>query len=256
MFAINIAIWSLSCIICNNNILQKGAFTIKESDLYQPIKQLLTSQGFTVKGEVKKCDIAAIREDELWIVEIKRHLSMKLLYQAMSRLAITPFVYIAIPRPKRLDAGFRSAKKVLKKLELGLITVAMDSSTPYAEIALFPNMCHKKTTKKAAAIRKEIEGRTDDTPGGSTGVTITSAYRERAIKIACILFKLKEDESMSTKELKEIHGCEPDTTSILYNNYYGWFINISRGRYALSKTGKKFLCENADNRIVAYYIQS
>ena len=231
--------------------------TIKESDLYNPIKQLLKNEGFTtIKGEVKGCDIAALRQvgsyEELHIIEMKLNLTMRLLYQAMSRLSITPFVYIAIPRPKRIDKNFRYAQKILKKLELGLITVAMDSDLPYAQIAFYPAASQNKNTKKAQAIRKEALGRTEDTPGGSTGITITSAYRERCIKIACIIAL---NGNQSPKELI-IHGCAADTANILQKNHYGWFLRVSRGIYCLSQEGQKFLLENTKNPIVAFFMQS
>lgn len=45
---------------------------IKESDLYQPIKEYLDSLGYDTKGEVKDCDITAIKDDELIVVELKK----------------------------------------------------------------------------------------------------------------------------------------------------------------------------------------
>lgn len=229
----------------------RGVIDIKETDLYEPIKTLLEKQGFLVKGEVKNCDIAALFGDELWVVEMKRSLSMGLLYQAMSRLSITPHVFVAIPRPKRSDKDFLIAQRILKKLELGLITVALDSPVKFAEIILFPAETKKrKPSKKSAAIRNEIEKRIGDTPGGSRGLTITSAYRERCIKIACLL---EHNKDLSPKELVQKYGCEKDSGLILQKNYYGWYYRVTRGRYALSDTGRKFLSENANNPAVIYY---
>ena len=229
----------------------KEVFSIKESELYEPIKLLLEAKGFTVRGEVKGCDIAVLADDELWIIELKRHLSIKLLYQAMSRLSITPFVFVAVPRPKRLDGDFKLAKKLLKKLELGLIIVAADSPKPYAEIALYPEKFQKgKATQKSAAIRKEAASRKQDTPGGSTGITITSAYRERCIKIACIL---KQTDPLSPIELIRQYNCEKDAGSILQKNYYGWFTRIARGRYTISPLGLQFLKEDSDNLLIREY---
>ena len=226
-------------------------FTIKESDLYKPLKLLLESKGFMVKGEVKGCDIAALTDSELWIIELKRHLSVKLLYQAMSRLSITPFVFVAIPRPRRLDGDFKLAKKLLKKLELGLIIVAMDSPKPYAEIVLHPEQSKKaKKNKKSTAIRKEAEGRKQDTPGGSTGITITSAYRERCIKIACIL---KKTNPLSPVELIRNYDCAKDAGNILRKNYYGWFMKIARGKYSISPLGVQFIKENLNNPLIREY---
>ena len=187
---------------------------MKEIDMYEPIKYLLESKNFVVKGEVKDCDIAAKCGDVLWIVEMKLNLSVKLLYQAMSRLSLTPCVFVAIPRPKRVDNNFKSAQKVIKKLELGLIVVALDSKAPFAEIVLEPGKPHK-TYKKSAAIHKEIENRIGDTPGGSNKVKITTAYRERCIIMVCTLNK--QEAPSKLEELKKEFG--QDAGTILQKNY-------------------------------------
>jgi len=219
---------------------------MKEADLYQPTKELLENLDFTVKGEVKTCDIAAIRNDELWIIELKRHMSIDLVYQAMERQTISPFVFVGIPRPK---VGDRRAFKLLKKLDIGLITVALDSPVVRAEIASFP-IGSGRYGKRAEIIRKEVRGRIGDTPGGSTGIPITTAYKERCIKIACLLGQVND---LSAKELKQ-YGCENDTSSILRRNQYNWYEKIKRGRYALSEVGQNFLDDNKHSQVITYYI--
>jgi hypothetical protein len=43
-----------------------------ETDLYIPVKRHLEAQGYTVKSEIKGCDVVAVRGDELpVIVELK-----------------------------------------------------------------------------------------------------------------------------------------------------------------------------------------
>jgi len=226
---------------------------IKETELYEPIKKLLESHNLTVKGEVKNCDIAALLDDELWIVEMKLSLSMTLLCQAVRRLSLSPYVFVAVPRPKRSNnKNFKTAQAILKNLGLGLITVALDSPTKFAEIIFYPqadSIKTRKNPKKSAALRKEIEGRTGDTPGGSTRRTIMTAYRERCIKIACFL---AQHEVLSPKQLKQM-GCEEDAGNILRSNNYGWFSKISLGKYSLSAAGRLYLAENSENVIVAEY---
>jgi len=223
---------------------------MKETDMYEPIKVMLESQGFVVKGEVKNCDIAAVYADELWVVEMKLSLSMTLLYQAMERLSITPYVFLAVPRPQRNDKEFRIAQRILRKLELGLITVALDSPAKFAEIILFPGG-NKKMTKRQSAkstvIRNEIANRIGDTPGGSTRTKITTAYREQCIKIACYL---QQNGDMSPRELVKNFGCRKDTAQILRKNFYGWYYRVSRGLYAISDAGRLFLKENAAHPVI------
>jgi len=223
--------------------------TFKETDLYAPVKEMLCSLNFTVKGEVKGCDIAAINDDEeLWIVELKRHLSVDLLYQAMSRQSITPNVFVAVPRPQKGDG---KASKLLKKLELGLIYVTIDSPIVRAEVVLFPNHSKpSKLSKKAKSIKKEIAGRRGDTPGGSNRMPITTAYRERCIKVACFL---TQAETMSLKELRNF-GCD-DAGNIIRSGHYGWFVRVRRGRYTLSEIGKKYLEDGAETDVISHYME-
>ena len=75
-----------------------------EVDMYQPVKVLLTDQGYTVYGEVKHCDVVALKGDELLIVELKQSLNMDLLLQAAKRLRLTSQVYVAILKPKLSSA--------------------------------------------------------------------------------------------------------------------------------------------------------
>ena len=68
-----------------------------ESDLYQPVKDYLEKHGYTVRGEVKHCDMVAIKGDELIVVELKTGANMTLLVQATERQSISDSVYVAIP---------------------------------------------------------------------------------------------------------------------------------------------------------------
>ena len=218
--------------------------------MYGPIKKLLESVGFTVKGEVKGCDIAAMRGDELWLVEMKLSMTITLLYQAMSRQSISPCVFAAIPRPKKFDKKFMNAQRILKKLELGLIIVALDSEIPFAEIILHPGKPHK-AYKRSASVRSEIENRVGDTPGGSTKVPITTVYREQCIKVACMADR--HGGEFSPKILREEYNCGKNTGMILHRNFYGWFKKVKKGLYILSDEGRDFLNNSADNPVVREY---
>ena len=72
----------------------------RESDLYAPVKALLTGQGYEVKGEVGAADLVAMRGAEPpVIVELKLKISLALFHQAVARLAVSDAVYIAVPKP-------------------------------------------------------------------------------------------------------------------------------------------------------------
>lgn len=223
----------------------------KESDMYAPIRDMLESQGFTVRGEVKGCDIAAVKDETLWIVEMKLTANLTLLYQAQDRKAATDWVFIAIPRPRISRGGnFAKLKKLLKALKIGLITVALDSPAKHAEIIFLPEGKQIKDTKKANQLKKEIKGRTIDSIGGTAKKTINTAYRERCIRIACIL---ESAGPLRATDLVKTYGCESDAHSILRSNFQGWYIKVSRGLFNISPLGREFLEKNADSVLVAHY---
>ena len=223
---------------------------LKESSMYEPIRQLLNGLGFIVRGEVNNCDIAAIKAEELWIVEMKLSANLTLLYQAMERKAVTEHVFIAINRPKNnRNKNFAALKKILSKLELGLILVSLDSPMPHAEIIIQPSGSKKAKTKKTDYIRNEILGRSSDSIGGTAKTKISTAYREKCIEIACLLEAYGE---MNSRDLHKL-GCEKDTASVLRNNYYGWFAKFDNRRYILSEAGNEYLHTNADTPLVAFY---
>ena len=224
--------------------------TYKETDLYEPIRSLLTEQGFTVRGEVKGCDIAAVKDDMLWVVEMKLSMNLTLIFQAMERQTATDWVFVAIPRPKSAKgSNFKQLQRLLKKLQIGLITVALDSPARLAEVVLFPTGRADKTTKKSATLRREVAGRTADTTGGSKG-TVNTAFRERSVRIACLL---EAHGPLSAKELTNTYGCEKDAYSIIRSNYYNWFNKAGPGLYELSNAGRSYLQENEAEKLIVFY---
>ena len=70
-----------------------------ESDLYGPVRSYLEGLGYDVKGEVKDCDVAAVRDGELIVVELKRGFTLELVFQAMDRQRVADGVYVAVPLP-------------------------------------------------------------------------------------------------------------------------------------------------------------
>ena len=82
-----------------------------ESDLYAPIKALLEGQGYSVKGEVKGCDVVAVRGQEPpVIVELKRAFGISLVLQGVARLTITDNVYLAVGA---FPNNIRSVRKLI-----------------------------------------------------------------------------------------------------------------------------------------------
>lgn len=214
-----------------------------EVDLYKPIKKYFLCEDYQVFGEVNDCDIAAIKDDEIVIIELKLTLSVDLLIQAAKRQRLTDQVYIAIPRPKgRLNSKqWRDKCHLVKRLELGLILVSFQGNRANAEILFHPTPFNRSQSKgqnkrKRQALMKEMEGRSADyNVGGSNRTKIMTAYKENCIQIACYL---EHFGSLSPKDLKE-KGTGSKTSSILTKNYYGWFERVKRGVYVISEKGKE-----------------
>ena len=82
-----------------------------ERDLYPPVKALLESLGFTVRGEVNGCDVVAVRGDDLVIVELKRAVNLELLLQAVDRLRLTDAVYLAVEAPRRAHVAAAAGRR-------------------------------------------------------------------------------------------------------------------------------------------------
>ena len=224
----------------------------KETDLYAPIRAFLEEEGYQVQAEVKNCDIAAVKDGQLVIVELKKAFNLKLVYQGMERQSLTEHVFVAIPRPKKgqREKAWKDMLKLLKRLELGLLTVALDSPLQTVDVVLEPSdSLAWKNRKKREKVQAELENRqVDANVGGMTRRKIMTAFREKSIRVACLLEK---EGQLSLAEFRE-RGME-DCVGLLSKNYDKWFRRVEKGVYALSEKGKEAL-ENEDfAKVVAFY---
>lgn len=224
----------------------------KETDLYAPIRAFLEEEGYQVQAEVKHCDIAAVKQGQLVVVELKKAFNLKLVYQALERQSLTEQVYVAIPRPKKgqREKPWRDMLRLLKRLELGLMTVALDSPLQTVDVVLEPSdSLAWKNRKKREQVQTEMENRQMDVNvGGMTRRKIITAFREKSIRLACIL---EREGQISTAVLRE-RGME-DYVGILSRNFDKWFRRVEKGVYALSEKGREAL-ENEDYaKTVAFY---
>ena len=161
---------------------------------------------------------------------------MQLLVQATDRQKISDSVYVAVPSPKaRRSSHWRGIKRVLRRLELGLITVALDSPFKTVQVEFDPlPYQRRKTAARRRAVIQEVADRSGDyNVAGSNRRKLMTAYKENAILVACCL---SQRGPMSPAELRTC-GTGAKTTSILSNNFYGWFQRVARGVYQLTDKG-------------------
>ena len=223
---------------------------IYETDLYKPVQKYFIKEGYEVYGEVKDCDVTAVRDEEIIIIELKRSFNLALLMQAVQRQKVAELVYIAVPRPSfsMYSKKWKNICHIIKRLELGLIIVLLLGDKSEVEVVFHPSTfdrvkSRQRNKKKKCGIISEIEGRSGDfNIGGCTRKKIITAYKENSIYIACCFEKFG---SLSPKKLREI-GTGDKTLSILDKNYYGWFQKCSRGIYTISEMGREELKKNND----------
>ena len=219
---------------------------MRETDLYEPIRDHLTALGYTVQGEVNRCDIVARKDDDLIVIELKRRFSTKLLVQAIDRQRITDSVYVALPGPykARRHSRWQDVRRLLRRLELGLIVVSLEKEPPHVEIVFHPlPYRQRKQRRRKRAVIREITGRSGDyNLGGSNRRKTITAYRENAIHIACCLDRLGPSTPRQLRAL----GTGPKTTRILSSNFYGWFRRVDRGIYELLPVGRAECAAHAE----------
>lgn len=219
------------------------AFDMKESDLFGPVKQFFTDDGYCGDGEVAGIDLYLERDGMSTAVELKKTLDFKAIQQAALDQRVCDFVYIGIFRPKDLYSKSGKDKLyLLKRLGIGLICVSARSgrvevvSEPLvSELSAFQNR-HKD---KAASVRNEFKNRkARNNTGGVNRTGLLTAYKEQSLLLLYALERL--GGTGSGKQLRELTGIEK-SRPILYNNYNGWFEHVSKGLYGVSEKGRAAL---------------
>ena len=219
-----------------------------EKDLFQPIKSYFEGYGYTCDGEVEDIDLYMEKGGESVAVELKQTLDFKAVQQAALRQKLTDYVYIGIFKPKDLyRSSFQDKLYLLKRLGIGLIVVSKRSKS--VEIVSEPivselSVFQSRNRKKKQALSEEFQKRkSKNNVGGVHGTKLITSYREEALLVLDALLELSGEAS--TREIRRLCGIEK-TTSILYNNHYGWFAKLDRGRYKVSESGLKAVEEFED----------
>ena len=209
-----------------------------ETSLYPPVKSFLEGLGFSVKGEIRGCDMVATRDDDpdaLVIVELKLAFNLDLVLQAVERMAACDEVWIAVQASKRGRGRERDrrALKLCRLLGVGLISV---SSRGLIEVLVAPEPWKPRPDKKRRSRLMEEHRRRqgDPTQGGSTRRPIMTAYRQQALQCAAALDR-------APARPRDLKTDMPDAAKILQRNVYGWFERVDRGVYGLTDAGRAAL---------------
>ena len=151
---------------------------LKETDLYEPVKEWLESQGYEVFPEVqldsygRRADIVALRKPCVCIVELKTAITFKLIEQAEMWKGYANYIYVAVPQG-RMNYG----ATILKQKGIGILTVS--SGWPGLRVHAKWSWARFQRAQRSKADRwfdvcceEHKQG-----VGGSTGASIITPYR-------------------------------------------------------------------------------
>jgi hypothetical protein len=215
------------------------AKTMRETDLYPPVKGFLEKQGYEVKAEVGGCDVMALRADEPpVIIELKTGFTLPLVYQAIDRQSVTDSVYLAIPLPNKGIS--KSEISLCRRLGLGLLAVREGWVEAYLDPAPY---VPRKQKPRGNRLLKEFRDRVGDAnSGGSSRRPLMTAYRQDALRCAHFLNQRGRARICDVVEATRVARA----ASIFRSNVYGWFDKIERGTYAASPKGREALVVYSD----------
>ncbi|MFN3132253.1 DUF2161 domain-containing phosphodiesterase [Roseibium sp.] len=218
---------------------------ILETELYEPVKAFLEKQGYEVKAEVGSADIVACRgNDDPVIVELKTGFTLSLFHQGIDRQGVTDSVYIAVARGsgRRFQAALKSNLKLARRLGLGLITVRLTDQLVEVHADPAPFTPRKMKSRQDRLLREFARRVGDPNTGGSTRVTLVTAYRQDAMRCAQYL---SENGPSRGAEVAKATGVDR-ATRMMADDHYGWFERVERGIYGLTPKGEKAM----ENKII------
>lgn len=212
------------------------AATVRETDLYAPVKALLEGQGYAVKGEVGAADVVALREgEEPVVVELKTGFALSLFHQAIDRQGVTEAVYVAVPRGagRGFQRALKNNLKLCRRLGLGLITVRLADG--FAEVHCDPGPFRpRRSAAKRGRLLREFARRVGDpNNGGATRRGLVTAYRQDALRCLAVL------EARGPTKAAEVATAAgvAHARRLMADDHYGWFERERIGVYRLSPRG-------------------
>ena len=210
-----------------------------ETALYPTVKRFLEAAGFQVKGEIRGCDIVAVRSAEfepqwLAVVEMKLGFNLDLLLQAVDRMRIADEIWLAVPATRRGRDRDPRVHRLCRLIGLGLM--AVNPAGDRVEILAEPGPYRPRPDqrRRARLLSEHVRRRGDPAVGGSTRQPVMTAYRQQALACAEVL-------RMGPGRPRDLRAVAPDAGRILLRNVYGWFERTAPGTYRLTSLGEAAL---------------
>lgn len=216
--------------------------SVRETDLYAPIKAHLEAAGYEVKAEVGPADVMGVAGDDVVVVELKAGFSLKLLQQAVARQKITDTVYVAVPRWQG-RAGWQAFKgnvELCRRLCVGVLSVRLADGV--VEVHADPKPFQpRKSRVRRARLLGEFSRRAGDPNTGGSGGKVVTAYRQDAEKLAAYLGEHGASKGAAVAKATGVARA----TEMMRTNHYGWFERVAVGVYGLTPAG---LAETAGSK--------
>ena len=237
----------------------------READLYEPVKRFLEALGYEVKGEVRGCDVVAVRQggadgeaEPPIVVELKLAFTLGFVLQGVDRLALTDLVYLALPAAAPVRPGsvrrmpyspaHPSVRRLCRRLGLGLLAVHHAHKDVAARVEVVCDPCcpagqrlpRKNKARTALLLGEHARRRGDPNRGGTSGgKPLLTAYRQEALRCAVILHQ-QGGGPLAVARLRD-EAEAPNAARLLYRNVYGWFEPAGRGQYRITEEGRRGL---------------
>ena len=208
-----------------------------ETSLYPAVKAFLEAHGFEVKGEIRGCDLVAVRGGEpprVVIGELKMAFSLELLLQGIDRMRAADEVWLAVAATRKGRDRDSRTHRLCRMLGFGMLAVHPARSRVEILVEPEPYRPRPNHPERRRLLREHTARRGDPTEGGSTRQPIMTAYRQQALDCADAM----RAEPRRPRDLKSF---APDAAAILQRNVYGWFERVERGLYRLTDPGEAAL---------------
>ncbi|MEO0669475.1 MAG: DUF2161 family putative PD-(D/E)XK-type phosphodiesterase [Pseudomonadota bacterium] len=210
--------------------------TMRETDLYPPVKAFLEDQGYVVKSEVGAADVVAVRGAEPpVIVELKLGFSLALVYQCVARLGVSDDVYMAVARGtgKRFHKAAKDMTRLCRRLGLGLMTVRLSDGLVQVHCDPGPYAPRKNGKRQGRLLKEFAARRGDPNDGGQTRAGLVTAYRQDALRLALYLFEVGASKGADVARETGVARA----TTMMRDDHYGWFEKVEKGVYGLTPQG-------------------
>lgn len=209
-----------------------------ETSLYLPVKHFLEGLGYSVKGEVGRCDLVGLKGDDPAVVvvgELKLTFNLELILQGVDRMKLGDEIWLAARlsargKGRESDSRYRN---LCRHLGFGLLGVALSGRV---DILVSPAAAtpRKDAKRRSKLVEEHKRRRGDPVAGGGSRAPIMTAYRQQALACAAAM-------TAGPQRPRDLKQSCPDAQKILHRNVYGWFERADRGVYALTDAGRTAL---------------